>query len=198
MMKRKLHRCQCHLEAALLLSRGLSGRKGGVVRNITTSHVLDRIAHSFGEPAYEVPVGFKHISQKMDEENLLLGGESSGGLKIRDMSMVKTESWQPFWVEMLAKTGKSLSQLLAEINEKYGTSTRRSQSSLSSPGPTRLDQIPLKEKYIPTLPWKVENELYRWGEVLFSGDTCSRYAFQVPSRSCAWPAKPTPERMQLN
>ena len=31
--------------------------RGGVVRNLTTTHILDRIAHSFGEPAFEVPVG---------------------------------------------------------------------------------------------------------------------------------------------
>ncbi len=40
---------------------------GPVVRNICTTHVLDKVAESFGEKCYEVPVGFKHISAKMSE-----------------------------------------------------------------------------------------------------------------------------------
>lgn len=54
------------------------GWKGPVVRNIATTHMLDRMAKDFGEICYEVPVGFKHISFKMDEQNALIGGESSG------------------------------------------------------------------------------------------------------------------------
>jgi phosphomannomutase len=42
------------------------GWKGPVVRNVSTTHMLDRIAESFGEKCYEVPVGFKYISSKID------------------------------------------------------------------------------------------------------------------------------------
>ena len=37
------------------------GERGGVVRNLSTTHLLDRLAHPLGEECYEVPVGFKHI-----------------------------------------------------------------------------------------------------------------------------------------
>ena len=58
----------------------------------------------------------------MDEEDLLLGGESSGGLKIRGHVNGKDGILAALLaVEMLAKTGKTLSQLLEEINELYGT-----------------------------------------------------------------------------
>ena len=59
------------------------GWKGPVVRNLATTHMLDRIAESFGETCYEVPVGFKYISSKLDEVDAVLGGESSGGLTVR-------------------------------------------------------------------------------------------------------------------
>ena len=59
------------------------GERGGVVRNLATSHLLDRLARHLGEECYEVPVGFKHIVSSMVEHNALLGGESSGGLTIR-------------------------------------------------------------------------------------------------------------------
>ena len=39
---------------------------GPVVRNLATTHMLDKIAASFGEVCYEVPVGFKYISSKID------------------------------------------------------------------------------------------------------------------------------------
>lgn len=56
------------------------GWQGPVVRNICTTHMLDKVAQEFGEKCYEVPVGFKHISAKMTETNAVIGGESSGGL----------------------------------------------------------------------------------------------------------------------
>ncbi|OIN28005.1 phosphonomutase, partial [Vibrio barjaei] len=56
------------------------GWKGSVVRNIATTHLLDKIAQSYGEKSFEVPVGFKHISAQMEADDSLIGGESSGGL----------------------------------------------------------------------------------------------------------------------
>lgn len=59
------------------------GWKGSVVRNIATTHLLDKIAADHGERCFEVPVGFKHISSQMEADDSLIGGESSGGLTIR-------------------------------------------------------------------------------------------------------------------
>ena len=42
------------------------GWKGPAVRNIATTHLLDRIAEAHGETCIEVPVGFKHISAGME------------------------------------------------------------------------------------------------------------------------------------
>ncbi|NPA91484.1 MAG: NTP transferase domain-containing protein [Chloroflexi bacterium] len=92
------------------------GERGPVVRNLATTHLLDRLAAHFGERAYEVPVGFKHIAAAMKEHNALLGGESSGGLTIRGHILGKDGILAAaLVVEMLAKTGKRISQLLEEI-----------------------------------------------------------------------------------
>lgn len=97
------------------------GWKGGVVRNISTTHLLDEIAHGFGEECYEVPVGFKHISAKMEETNALIGGESSGGLTIRGHILGKDGIFAAsLLIELLSITGKSLSEMLEEINQKFG------------------------------------------------------------------------------
>ena len=81
------------------------GEKGGVVRNLATTHLLDRLAAHFGEQCIEVPVGFKHIASAMVAHKALLGGESSGGLTIRGHILGKDGIFAcALIVEMLART----------------------------------------------------------------------------------------------
>ncbi|KGK12758.1 phosphoglucomutase/phosphomannomutase family protein [Vibrio navarrensis] len=97
------------------------GWKGSVVRNIATTHILDKIAADHGEVCFEVPVGFKHISAQMEADDSLIGGESSGGLTIRGHIKGKDGVFaSSLLVEMLSVTGKKLSELLDEIYSKYG------------------------------------------------------------------------------
>jgi phosphomannomutase len=92
------------------------GERGGVVRNLSTTHLLDRLARSLGEECYEVPVGFKHIVSKMIEHNALLGGESSGGLTIRGHILGKDGIFAAaLVVEMIARTGQKISQLRERV-----------------------------------------------------------------------------------
>ena len=156
--------------------------KGGVVRNLTTTHILDRIAKEYNEPFYEVPVGFKYISMKMEEQDLLLGGESSGGLKIRGHVNVKDGILAAILsVEMFAKTNKSIRELLKEIDYRYG---KRLFQSLNLPyhstERSRLQHILFKEKYIPKFSKEIKDILYidgvkcyfkngTWLSIRFSG-----------------------------
>ena len=91
------------------------GQRGGVVRNLATTHMLDRMAVQFNEKSYEVPVGFKHIAAGMVEHDALLGGESSGGLTVRGHILGKDGIFAcALVVEMLARTGKKISEMQAE------------------------------------------------------------------------------------
>ena len=99
------------------------GWRGPSVRNVATTHILDRMAEAFGQTCYEVPVGFKHISAKMQETGALIGGESSGGLTVKGHINGKDGIYAAsLLIEMLAKTGRKLSELAAEIDEQFGTS----------------------------------------------------------------------------
>jgi phosphomannomutase/CTP:molybdopterin cytidylyltransferase MocA len=92
------------------------GERGGVVRNLATTHLLDRLARKMGEECYEVPVGFKHIVNVMQQHNALLGGESSGGLTIRGHILGKDGIFaSALVVEMLARTGKTISALRDDV-----------------------------------------------------------------------------------
>ena len=103
----------------LLKYRGWSGP---CVRNNSTTCLLDRVAADLGQKCYEVPVGFKYISAKMAETGAIIGGESSGGLAVRGHIAGKDGIYSAaLLVEMLAVTGKSVSELYKEITDKYGT-----------------------------------------------------------------------------
>ncbi|MDR2454052.1 MAG: NTP transferase domain-containing protein [Bifidobacteriaceae bacterium] len=94
----------------------LRGQRGGIVRNTATTHLLDRLAAHFGETARQVPVGFKHITQGMRDDAALLGGESSGGLTIRGHILGKDGIFAcALVVEMLARTGRSIAELLDQV-----------------------------------------------------------------------------------
>ncbi|KGM16040.1 hypothetical protein N867_03640 [Actinotalea fermentans ATCC 43279 = JCM 9966 = DSM 3133] len=98
------------------------GERGGVVRNLATTHLLDRLAAHYGEPALEVKVGFKHVVAAMEEIGAVLGGESSGGLTIRGWLLGKDGIFAcALVVEMLARTGKTISQLLDDVRAITGT-----------------------------------------------------------------------------
>lgn len=97
------------------------GETGDAVRNIATTHLLDRIAEDFGQRCHEVPVGFKNISFKMNETDALIGGESSGGLTIRGHINGKDGIYAAaILVELMAVSGKHISEFVEMIKNKYG------------------------------------------------------------------------------
>ena len=99
----------------------VKGQRGGVVRNLATTHLLDRLAAAFGEKCIETPVGFKWIAAGMVANDALLGGESSGGLTIRGHILGKDGIFaSALIVEMLAVTGKHISELQEIVNWHHG------------------------------------------------------------------------------
>ena len=97
------------------------GWNGPVVRNLATTHMLDRIAESFGEKCYEVPVGFKWISAGIDKYDAVLGGESSGGLTVRGHIHGKDSVYAAsLFAEMVSVMNKTPSEIIDEIENKYG------------------------------------------------------------------------------
>ncbi len=58
------------------------GWRGPVVRTVSTTRMIDRLAMKFQIPVYETPVGFNYIAEHMLVEDILIGGEESGGISI--------------------------------------------------------------------------------------------------------------------
>ncbi|MCE1248266.1 MAG: phosphoglucomutase/phosphomannomutase family protein [Firmicutes bacterium] len=104
----------------LIKNRGLTG---GVARTVATTHQLDRIAAHYGFPVVETPVGFKYIGSELQKENIIIGGEESGGLSIIGHIPEKDGILAvALMTEIRAVEGKSFTELLQEISEKFGAS----------------------------------------------------------------------------
>jgi phosphomannomutase len=97
------------------------GYQGGVVRSVGTTHLIDRIAAEHRIKVYETPVGFKHIAQLMLEQDIIIGGEESGGFSIKGHIPEKDGILANLLVvEMIAKYKKPLSEIWADLVKEYG------------------------------------------------------------------------------
>jgi phosphomannomutase len=97
------------------------GWKGPVVRTVSTTRMIDRLASHYDVPVYETPVGFNHIADYMLTEDILIGGEESGGISFRGhipegdgilMGLLLTE--------IVARSKGSLYELVHDLLEKVG------------------------------------------------------------------------------
>ncbi len=161
------------------------GWHGAAVRNIATTHLLDAIAGEFGETCYEVPVGFKHVSGKMREIGALIGGESSGGLTVRGHIQGKDGIYAAaLLVEMIATTGRRLSELYQEIVSRYGGYEMAERGYRFSPAEKeRIMQKLMVEKRLPDFGLEVERVSYADGcKVYFKngGWVVSRFSGTEP------------------
>jgi alpha-D-glucose phosphate-specific phosphoglucomutase len=59
------------------------GWQGKVVRTVSTTRMIDRLAQRHNLPLVETPVGFNHIADLMVADGVLMGGEESGGMSIK-------------------------------------------------------------------------------------------------------------------
>lgn len=171
------------------------GWKGSVVRNIATTHTLDRIAEDFGEKCIEVPVGFKHISSGMDEYDAIIGGESSGGLTIKGHIMGKDATLAAgLMIEVVSVTGKTISEIMEEIHEKYGyTYFEEHNIEFTEESKAAIMKKLFEDKELPDFPFEVDRVSYEdglkiyfknngWVVLRFSGtEPLLRFFVEMPS-----------------
>lgn len=112
------HQIMALLIKYLVEKRGWSG---GVAQTLTVSELVKRMAQKLGLRLYETPVGFKHITSLMLEEDILIGGEESGGIGLKNYIPERDGLLLGFiLIEMVAAYGKTLGRLLNEMMEELG------------------------------------------------------------------------------
>jgi len=89
---------------------------GDIVKNIATSNLIDALAKKLKYKAHTVDVGFKNISAGMMQHDALIGGESSGGLTIRDYIQGKDSTLSALlMMEIVTKLEKPVSEIVKDV-----------------------------------------------------------------------------------
>ena len=76
----------CHRIFAVLLKHLAEYRQwsGNVVKTVSTTQLINKISAKYGRHVYETPIGFKYICDLMLTEDIMIGGEESGGIGIKN------------------------------------------------------------------------------------------------------------------
>lgn len=102
----------------LVKYKGLSGK---VVTAFSCSVKVAQMCKFYGLEHEIVKVGFKHVAGVMLKEDCLLGGEESGGVSIKGHIPERDGIWMGLVIwEYMAKTGKSLDDLINEVYDIVG------------------------------------------------------------------------------
>jgi phosphomannomutase len=97
------------------------GWKGPVVRTVSTTRMIDRLCERYGLPVYETPVGFNHIADYMLKEDVLIGGEESGGISFRGHIPEGDGILMGLLLlEIVATSGRSLNELVEGLLQEVG------------------------------------------------------------------------------
>ncbi|MEM7533441.1 MAG: phosphoglucomutase/phosphomannomutase family protein [Chloroflexota bacterium] len=97
------------------------GDRGTIVKTLSTTSMLEKLGAIYDVPVVQTGVGFKYVAPAMIEHNALIGGEESGGYAFqghvpeRDGIIANL-----FMLDLMVRTGKAPSQLLATVFEKVG------------------------------------------------------------------------------
>ncbi len=112
-----------HQVFPLLVLHGIEhkGWRGKIVQAVSLGALGERIAKAYNLPFEEVPVGFKHVAERMLREDILAGGEESGGYAVRGGLPERDGILNGLlFIEMLAARKKSPSRLLKELEKRFG------------------------------------------------------------------------------
>ena len=95
--------------------------EGEIAKTFSVTKLIDKLAAKYARKLHEVPIGFKYICELMLEQNILIGGEESGGigtsmyLPERDATVSAL-----LLAELMAWHGKTLGELLAALHKEFG------------------------------------------------------------------------------
>jgi phosphomannomutase len=100
----------------------MKGMRGKVVTAFSVSPKIGKMCKHFGLEQVVTKIGFKHIAGLMVSDDVLLGGEESGGIAIKGHIPERDGIWIGLtMLEYMAKTGRSLQELIKEVYDIVGT-----------------------------------------------------------------------------
>jgi phosphomannomutase len=98
------------------------GFSGKVVKSFSVSDKVEQLCKVKGLQTITTKIGFKYICEYMVTEDVLIGAEESGGIAIKGHIPERDGIWMGLvLLEYMAKTGKSISELIADIYKTIGS-----------------------------------------------------------------------------
>jgi len=97
------------------------GERGEVVKTVSTTQMIDKIAAKYGLPIHITPIGFKYVCELMLSRDILIGGEESGGIAVRGHLPERDGVLNSLYLaDIIAQRGKDLGELVHELEEEFG------------------------------------------------------------------------------
>ncbi len=121
---------------SLLITHLVKNRmmSGSVIKTVSSSSLIDRVSAEFGLKVREVPVGFKHICGFLESGEALIGGEENGGFGFSCHIPERDGLISALMLlEMTAVEGKTIKELLVELESKHGRVYHRRQDGIINP-----------------------------------------------------------------
>ena len=105
----------------VLAARYVLGREPGpLVANLATTGALDALAGRFGCPVYRSKIGEANVAEEMQRRRAVVGGEGNGGVIYPRINFARDSLvGMALVLHLLAETGASVSELLAELPPSY-------------------------------------------------------------------------------
>lgn len=95
---------------------------GKVAIAFSVSEKVKRLCDHYNIPYEVTKIGFKYISEKMVSEDVLVGGEESGGIAVKGHIPERDGIWDGLvLLEFMAKTGKTMKQIIQEVYDVIGS-----------------------------------------------------------------------------
>ena len=97
------------------------GCKGGVVKTVCGTTMIDNIAKKLNLKLHETPVGFKYISDLMVSERIIAGGEEAGGMGVQDYIPERDGTLAGMLLlEMMVYQKKNIKKILEAMEKEFG------------------------------------------------------------------------------
>ena len=134
---------------SLLCLHQLNGKglRGPIVRSLTQSAMVDKLAARYGLPVHVTPVGFKFVGPTMITEDAVAAGEESGGYAFRGNIPERDGIFSGLlFVELMVRTGKRASELVKLLFEQVGEHAYDRLDVDLAPGDPKPDTLALAAK----------------------------------------------------
>ncbi|NCR59601.1 MAG: phosphoglucomutase/phosphomannomutase family protein [Microcystis aeruginosa LL13-06] len=132
---------------------GKKGMRGEIVKTVSGSDLIPKLASLYGLSVFETPIGYKYIADRMLTTPVLIGGEESGGVGYGTHIPERDALLSALYVlEAVVESGQDLSNLYAQLQDKTGFHSEYDRIDLPLANMeardqliTALDREPLRE-----------------------------------------------------